>query len=391
VQATAATQDAGSSFTASLVILDEFAKMLWAKQLYTAVKPTIDAGGKLFVISTAKGIGNPFHELWIKAERGLSNFVAVFLPWWSRPGRDQAWYDSIVADANDLDEVKQEYCASSHEAFISSGTPRFLYSWLQQQEKNLGVPEVATDENPERFPDELMGIPGLTVYSWPEMDRTYCIGADPSEGLPHSDPSPATIVDMETWEEVAVLDGRFEPTLFAEYLYRLGMFYNAAHLIVGRNNHGHATLAKLIELGYPCLVKYRKDEREGWPENVQTKVQMVDDLAAALKDGVVTIHSAATLSEMQIYQKLENGKTGAPEGYHDDRVVTWCFIATYLTAPKPNFHAAMTGQYSGAGASRLPATPAVSTGLGVRQRLPIGPLRHHQPMPVRGGNLRGLR
>ena len=64
VQSLPATKNAGSSYTASLVILDEFAKAQWATELYTAVKPTIDGGGKMIILSSAQGTGNLFHELY---------------------------------------------------------------------------------------------------------------------------------------------------------------------------------------------------------------------------------------------------------------------------------------------------------------------------------------
>src|SRR5262249_52258602 len=50
-----ASPNAGSGYTASLAILDEAAKLMFADALYTALKPTIDAGGQLIVLSSALG------------------------------------------------------------------------------------------------------------------------------------------------------------------------------------------------------------------------------------------------------------------------------------------------------------------------------------------------
>jgi phage FluMu gp28-like protein len=66
----------------SLVILDEFAKNPNAAQLYTAVKPTIDGGGKMIILSTANGAGNLFHEMVEKAQA-----VRHDLPSSSCPGK----------------------------------------------------------------------------------------------------------------------------------------------------------------------------------------------------------------------------------------------------------------------------------------------------------------
>ncbi len=127
-----ATSKAGRTFTASLVIMDEAAHMEYAQSLYTALKPTIDGGGKLIIISTANGVGNLFWQLWDMAERGKNRFMPVFLGWRTRPGRDDNWYRNIVAEAlENLPLVKQEYPSTAEEAFQSTGQERFLttISW----------------------------------------------------------------------------------------------------------------------------------------------------------------------------------------------------------------------------------------------------------------------
>lgn len=128
VQSFAATENAGRSFTASLVVLDEFAFLAWPEKLYTAIKPTVDGGGQLIVLSTANGLSNLFYELWQRAERGQGQFAPLFLPWWSRPDRDAAWYARTQADAVDPLLFQQEYPASAAEAFVSTDRSRFLPS-----------------------------------------------------------------------------------------------------------------------------------------------------------------------------------------------------------------------------------------------------------------------
>jgi phage terminase large subunit-like protein len=92
------------------------------------VKPTIDGGGKMIVLSTANGAGNLFHDMVEKAKKELSRFAFRFLPWWARPGRDAAWYASVEADAIDSSLMKQEYPATPDEAFEASEVDSFLSS-----------------------------------------------------------------------------------------------------------------------------------------------------------------------------------------------------------------------------------------------------------------------
>lgn len=123
-----ARKSAGSGYTASLIILDEFAKNERADAIYTAVKPTIDGGGQMIVLSTAQGTGNLFASLVTKARAGTSRFAFRFLPWQARPGRDAAWYAAVATDAIDEAHHKQEYPATPDEAFEASEVDAFLPS-----------------------------------------------------------------------------------------------------------------------------------------------------------------------------------------------------------------------------------------------------------------------
>lgn len=123
-----ATQGAGRTFTASLAIMDEAAFMGYADKLYTSLKPTIDGGGQLIVLSTANGRSNLFYELCQRAVAGVGGFVFRFLPWWARPGRDAAWYAATEADAVDSALMRQEYPATPEEAFEATEVNAFLPS-----------------------------------------------------------------------------------------------------------------------------------------------------------------------------------------------------------------------------------------------------------------------
>lgn len=128
IQSLPASPGSGRSFTASLAIMDEAAFMQWASELYTAMKPTIDGGGQLIVLSTANGRANLFFDLCDRARRGVSSFVFRFLPWHARPGRDAAWYAATEAEAVDSALMRQEYPATPDEAFESTEVDAFLPS-----------------------------------------------------------------------------------------------------------------------------------------------------------------------------------------------------------------------------------------------------------------------
>lgn len=323
-----ATQKAGRSLTASLVILDEAAFLQWASQLYTALKPTIDGGGQLIILSTANGLGNLFHQLWTRANKKLNTFKTIFLPWWSRPERSQAWYQAQLGEYTDPLMVRQEYPSSANEAFVSSGRSRFAYAWI---EKLTAFLEEALAES--KVPDKLRDVPGLMVYRLPEPKRKYVLAADVAEGLAWGDYSAGVVVDRETWEEVACLHGHWEPDVFGAHLVTLGTFYNLADIAVERNNHGHTVLAHLKRVGY-ARVMAGLDERAGWLTNSKTKPLMIDELAKALREALCKVRTPMALDEMQIYKILDDGSTGAPADYNDDLVMAWA-IALYVMRNPP--------------------------------------------------------
>jgi hypothetical protein len=327
-----ATRHAGSSWTASLAILDEAAKIQFADDLYTALKPTIDGGGQLVVLSSANGVGNLFHRLWTRAASGVSGFRAIFLPWWARPGRDQAWYDARVAESPDPSLVKQEYPSSAVEAFVASGRLRFDPAWVDAQAEHIRHPLPR-----HQLPDPLRAVPALAVYAPPIPGRTYIVGADVAEGLEHGDYSDASVLDTVTWEEVASLHGRWEPDEFAKHLMALGDAY-AAPVAVERNNHGHAVLATFKMAGFRTdRIALGHDGRPGWNTTVQTKPQMIDLLATVLRDGLIKVRTPAALDELKVYRIKPDGSTGAPPSYNDDMVMSRAIAliaVRFLPAPR---------------------------------------------------------
>jgi hypothetical protein len=347
VMSMASTPTSGVSFTASCVVMDEAAKMAHGEELYETVKPTIDAGGQLIVLSTANGFGGLFHTLWDRAVRGISGFRHEFLGWWERPGRDGGWYRAKVAEATDPGSIPQEYPANPLEAFRSSGRARFAGEWVAGLAGGLAdpMPEASWPASlfvrrgwaglaPGMLPATIRDVPGLSVYRGPEPGRRYLLAADVAEGREargvRSDPDydAAVVLDAETWEECASLHGRWEPDKYAEYLMALSEPYRA-EVIVERNNHGHAVLAVLRLRHFP-RIGLGHDGYEGWLTNVQTKPPMIDLLAAALRDGLVTVRTEAAAGEMQVYATQPNGRTGAPHGFHDDWVMAWAIGLAFL-------------------------------------------------------------
>ena len=90
----------GRSYTGTLALVDEADFVPELSQFLNAVKPTIDAGGQLFLVSTSdkKRPVSTFKNLFRAAVNGTGDYRHVFLPWFVRPGRDEAWRAAVQAE-----------------------------------------------------------------------------------------------------------------------------------------------------------------------------------------------------------------------------------------------------------------------------------------------------
>jgi len=119
------TRRAGHGETATIVLLDEFARHEYARESWKSTFPTADNGGQIIVISTANGIsneqtgeGNFFHHLYVNAENyGVD---VQFLPWDLHPDRDEAWYERNARALPAVDRAEQ-FPRSPDDAFINTG------------------------------------------------------------------------------------------------------------------------------------------------------------------------------------------------------------------------------------------------------------------------------
>jgi hypothetical protein len=287
----------------------------------------------LVEVSTANGVGNDFHRTWVGAERGENGYRAIFLPWWMHPERDAAWYEA-QRKSMEAWQLAQEYPSTPGEAFVQSGRPVFGDYLAAHEARVLAEPGPVEDAD------------GLTVWAEATVDGRYRIGADVAEGLADGDYDAAVVLDGEG-NEVASLHGRWPPEVFAQKLYGLGERYGFPLLAVERNNHGHACLLRLRDLGYPRLYYSsdplrdgaRDEPRPGWLTTRSSKPMVVDVLARGLREHTLRPRDRLSLQEMRLFRFRADGGMGAPPGFHDDRVMAWAIAAFVLSQPDAVAHA----------------------------------------------------
>lgn len=143
-----------------------------------------ELGTEVFKESTANGVGNYFHKEWQDAEAGLSEYIAIFVPWyWQKEYRKEvpegfaldheeqiykdayglnleqmAWRRAKIIELKDPILFKQEYPATAAEAFQVSGADPYIKPNLVMTARACKVQEDYGDKilgvDPARFGDD---------------------------------------------------------------------------------------------------------------------------------------------------------------------------------------------------------------------------------------------
>jgi hypothetical protein len=305
---------AGDSYTATLAVVDEADLSPDLDRLMRAVKPTIDAGGRMILLSRSDKSKpqSPFKRIYTAARQGQNEWSPVFLPWHARPDRDAAWYEAqrrdIQARTGAEDDLHEQYPATDAEALAPrSLDKRIAPAWLHQCYQEM--------KPLAQLPHGAPSIPGLEVFRLPQEGQKYVIGADPAEGNPTSDDSALTVLDRESGEEMAALAGKFQPAVLGAHIDAIGLWYNKADVMVERNNHGHAVLLWLRDnSGLRRL--WGMDKLTGWLSSTKGKTLLYDTCADAFRERETVLHSFATFTQLA---SIEGATLRAPEGEHDDR------------------------------------------------------------------------
>lgn len=340
--------------------------------------------------TTANGVGDWFHDIWKKAERGENEFIPVFLPWFIQPEYTRAFtseaekknfideielitldsqgnsvrtYEKEIMEKHELtyeqlnwrrytvknkcqgDEIlfMQEYPCTPEEAFISSGRPRFGINALRKYQAKTREPikrgYLYETANGLEFVDDPKGY--IKIWEPPKLGMHYAIGADVAEGLATGDYSTAKVGNSE-FDIVASWHGHIDPDLYGKELVKLARYYNDAYLGVEANNHGLTTLKSIVHTEY-WNIYYSKNfekvsdqvtQKIGWHTNQKTKPLMINKLAEYVREYYLGIPDPLIISEMFTYIIEDNGSTNAQQGCHDDTVMATAIMLQLLLEGK---------------------------------------------------------
>lgn len=406
--ATAKNVRIGRSFTFRFLHLSEFAFWPHPKILMDGLMQCVpdDPDTMVLIESTANGMGNEFHRIWQRANDPADTdceWEAIFFAWWEHPeytreiplglkGKFRESLDkeeigliekfSVTLDqlawrrwkiANDLggsvESFHQEYPSSPDEAFLASGRPRLSMVHLSRMPVRQGQRcELETIEGAGRTSDRIVRVPSdhapLNIFVQPRDRHRYAIGVDTATGADinatagrstpgYEDPdySVASVLDIDTGEQAAVMRGRIPPGAFAEKVYTLLRYYNWAYCIPEVNAEGLAFLEVLLRLEYPPGRIYNRAptadeqyvsggehirEKLGWKTTVATRPQLISKLDTAIREMAVFIHDEQTVSECRSFVYTPNGRVEHAAGSHDDTVFAAALAVVGIEAAPPD-------------------------------------------------------
>jgi hypothetical protein len=296
------TKTLGRGLTINYALISELPFWKFADESVTSIEEAVPTGGTIIVEATPLGTGNKYHRMWSGANdpqdwNGYKPITLaaelVYTPEWLAEKRKKIGARRYA----------QEYGLD----FLQSGRPVFADEDLKPHEQRIRERLAAGDKPP----------PDPTPQ--PAKPRHYLHGVDVAEGLAKGDFHVHVVFDRDKGEEVFCQRGKWPIDVFAKKVDEIARKYPG---IVGveRNNHGHALLLRLRQLGTPGL--YRHDDgRDGWITSGKTKTMMIDELEEAVRNESVRIGDLTALEEMRNYQYKDDGGSSAPSGQHDDHVM----------------------------------------------------------------------
>lgn len=325
--ASSAASDAGRSYAASVLIIDECGFIENIEPIWASASQTLATGGKSIILSTPNGTGNWFHKEWVKATNKENQFVPVQLPWQVHPERNQSWRDEQDTKLGDPRIAAQE-CDC---VFTTTGDTVFFPELLTYYES------LAKDPTERRGLDK-----NLWIWEAADFSRKYAIICDVARGN-GSDYSAFHVMDIEANTQVAEYKGQISTSALGHLLVATGWEYNEALLVIENANIGWATIQTVTETGYRNIYhsprgesmdssydRYADNSNKviGFTTSLKTRPLVVGKFREFVNDKSVSINSKRLLEEMRVFV-WKHGRAEAQTGYNDDLIMSFA-IGLYL-------------------------------------------------------------
>lgn len=370
----------GSTYNGGIVHLSEFAFWTDPERQLNSLMQACSESSTLIIETTANGFNN-FSELYYGAVNGDNAFNHYFFNWINGSTLFKRQYEQCVEEykalhngrmltvgelnaeekelmelgatleqlvwrrskvgISGIDKFHQEYPSTPDEAFVSTGHSVFDKNNVQKRLSNIS--KVKCLEAVKTLPDVLKPYLGNAFKMWETVkkNKRYYIGCDLSEGLGKD------YSVVEIFREGGVHVGEFrsnniKPYEMADIIWAIGIYFNKGLLCIERASGGLSVIERLRYSGksYMNMVKYKSIDQynkevwvPGFDTNVKTKSLVINDLREYFDKGYIQVKSKVALEEMKVYMVDDNGKMTAPEGMHDDCVMSLAMAVVAFKSP----------------------------------------------------------
>jgi len=321
IKALPATDDAGRSTDATMVVSDEWEYHPFAEDNFAAVKPTIDKGGIFIGASTVdKTKMDSFPKsIWRGAKSDDNNFISLFWDYFVVPGRNE---ETWLEDTKGLADWQKEgeYPRNEEEALSAPLSTCYF---------NRDAISAMFSECREPLEERHGGL--VKIYRKSVAGRKYAFAIDSSEG--QYDPTAGIVSDWRTYEGVAALHGKIPTDQLARLVFEIYEEYNHAYLGIERNAAGVLLIEKLQQMGVRPQDWYYVDKAKKkagwWTSGTQggggTRPVMLADLAEDISERHIIIPMRDALAEFLSFSWVA-GKPQAVRGAHDDWVMAHAIL-----------------------------------------------------------------
>ena len=312
-----------------------------AEAFFTSVYPVISAGTTTKILITSTPLGyNHFWKFWNDAENKRNDFVALQIPYWRIPGRDEKWADEQKRLLGELKYNQEVLCT-------------FLGSALTLIRGDI-IGQLSYD-------DPVLSDGGLDVYEYPikgERDsgnkivkkpHVYVIVADTAKGV-GGDYSAFVVIDVSEVPYRMVAKYRsnsIPPMLYPSIIHKLAKQYNEAYILTEVNSSEQVAHILYSEYEYENILFVHRDTKGqritgGFAGAGKTQLGVNTDkrvkrigcfnFKSLLEEKKLLIPDADVISEISTFIEVR-GSYAADEGYHDDLVMGLVLFSWLVTNP----------------------------------------------------------
>lgn len=299
-----------------------------AEDFFTSTYPTISSGKTTKIILTSTPLGyNLFWKFWDEAVNNINGFVAVEASYWEHPDRDEVWalkQKELLGELKYQQEILCSFLGSSSTLIPSDALARMSAS-----------PYIYSKD-------------GLDVYERPLINRIYAMVVDVSKGV-GGDYSAFSVIDItETpYRLVAKYrDNHISPLLYPNIIYKIGMEYNEANVLIEGNIGEQVGYILYEELEYENILFINRSTTgqsiTGGFGSGRAQVGVITDkkvkrigcssLKMLIEENKLLIPDGDIISELSTFIETK-GSYAADIGYHDDLVMTLVLFGWLVNQP----------------------------------------------------------